>query len=97
MLEAKIPAEVKDYGVDFTDYLASGQTIENANVTWTVPSGITKASQAVSGSTVLARFSGGTADENYTIVVTAITSAGETLVAAFQIRVRTPEVAFGIT
>lgn len=93
-LEPKTPNEKKDYGVDWTKYLGDGVTIGNSD--WDVPAGVINDVDAIDGQATVIRLSGGTADENYTLVNTIVTSAGETLEAAIEVRVRTAAVAAGI-
>jgi hypothetical protein len=72
----KDPDAVLDYGFDWSDWLAVGETIKTS--TWTVPTGITKDSSANSTTATSVWISGGTAGQTYEIVNRIITSAGRT-------------------
>jgi hypothetical protein len=86
----KDPAAVLDYVWDWdadTDpYLAAGETISSATVT--VPSGITKASNSNTTTTVTAWLSGGTEDTDYRVVCQIVTSASRTDERSIIVQVR---------
>jgi hypothetical protein len=94
-LEAKTPTEVKDYGVNWAPYLGTGVTIATSD--WEVPAGITEDSSDIDALATVVRLSGGTAGTDYTLTNTIVTSAGETLVRAIEVRVRTPAQVAGIS
>jgi hypothetical protein len=71
----KDPDEVLDYEVDWSDRLGS-DTIDS--VTWTMPSGIVKDDQDVSGDIAVIWISGGTAGESYNIGCRVVTTGGRT-------------------
>lgn len=52
--------------------------------------GLTFASTAISGSTLTSLVSGGTADRNYIVTVTAVLSTGETKVGAIELQWKQP-------
>lgn len=81
----KDPDEVKDYSIDWSARLA-GDTINS--VTWTVPTGLTKDSQSLSGAIATAWFSGGTAGTTYQIGCRVVTAGGRTYDVTVRLRVR---------
>lgn len=87
-LEPKTPDEEKDFGIDWRKWIATGVTISTS--TWEVPSGITKEADSISGLYTLIRLSGGTAGTTYTLINEVLTSAGELLERAIEVRVMTP-------
>jgi hypothetical protein len=70
----KDPDAVLDYGFDWSDWLAVGETI--ATSTWTFPAGITQDSANNSTTSTGVWVSGGTVGQTYEIVNHIITSAG---------------------
>lgn len=94
-LEPKVPSEIKDYGIAWEKYLGGvGVTISTS--VWSVPAGLTAVVDTIAGQRTLIRLSGGTADQDYTLTNTITTSAGETLEAAIEVRVRTAAAIAGI-
>lgn len=87
-LEPKTPDEEKDYGIDWRKWIATGVTISTSD--WTVPAGITEVTHSISGLNTLIRLSGGTADATYELTNEIVTSAGEELQRAIEVRVMTP-------
>lgn len=71
----KDPNEVLDYEIDWSARIG-GDAI--STVTWTVPGGITKNSDAVSGDITAIWLSGGTAGTSYDIGCRVVTSGGRT-------------------
>jgi len=69
----KDPQAVLDYAVDWSDWLASGETISTS--TWAVPSGVTKDSDSSTTTKATIWLSGGTAGEDYDLVNHVITSS----------------------
>lgn len=67
----KDPADVAVYAFDWSDWLATGETIAAATVT--VEDGLTKLGDQISGSDVLFRVSGGATDPNGALVRVAVT------------------------
>lgn len=70
----KDPSAKLDYGFDWSEWLADGETITTS--TWTVPSGITKDTDTKSTTGTIVWLSGGTAGESYRLVNRIVTSAG---------------------
>jgi hypothetical protein len=81
----KDPAAVLDYAVELATWLGS-DTLSTRVVT--VPSGITKDSDAISGTKVLAWLSGGTAGVDYQVVYKWTTAGGRTDERTLIIRVQ---------
>lgn len=94
MLEPKTATDIKDYGVNWTRYL--DDTSITFTSSWTVPSGITRVTDSVDDQIAVIRLSGGTAGTNYTLINTIVTSAGETLDQAIQVRVNTAAINAGL-
>lgn len=69
------PEAVLDYAVDWSDWLGA-DTI--ASATWTVPTGLTKASQAETTTKSTAWISGGTAGTTYSVECRITTVGGRT-------------------
>jgi len=70
----KDPEAVLDYGFDWSDWLADGETISTS--TWTVPTGITKDSDSKTDTVTTIWLSGGTAGKSYRVTNHIVTSAG---------------------
>lgn len=70
----KDPRSKWPYTIDYVNLLPTGETI--SGVTWTVPSGLTKVSQANTTTTATAVLSGGTAGEMYTVEALMVTTPG---------------------
>lgn len=84
----KDPAAVLDYTVDWDadDWLGS-DTI-TGTPEWTVPSGITQASQSNTTTTATVWLSGGTANTDYDVACKITTTAGRTDERTIRIQVR---------
>lgn len=85
----KDPAEVLDYGLDWSDQLAlpnPDDTISSA--TWTVPAGLTAGAQSVVGGVATIWLSGGTAGADYTLTCRIVTSGGRTLERSVKLLVK---------
>lgn len=65
---------VLDYTVDWTEWLEGADQI--ANVTWVVPSGITKVNESKTDYIATIWLSGGTADVTYKVVCRVATDEG---------------------
>jgi hypothetical protein len=74
---AKDPDETADYAIDFVERLGAAETI--SSVVWTVPGGLTLASQSNTGSIATARLAGGTLATVYRINCRITSSAGQVL------------------
>lgn len=59
----KDPDAVLDYAIDWSEWLATGETINTS--TWTTPAGITEDSESETGTVATIWLSGGTAGEDY--------------------------------
>jgi hypothetical protein len=70
----KDPHATLDYTVDWSDWLAAGETL--ASVTWTVPAGLTQADAAQTATQAQIWLTGGTAGASYTVACRVTTSAG---------------------
>ncbi len=79
----KDPDAVLDYGFDWSDWLADGETISTS--TWTVETGITKDSDSKSDTATIIWLSGGTVETTYIIANKIVTSAGRTDERSFSI------------
>jgi hypothetical protein len=82
----KDPADVLDYTVDWSDWLDT-DTI-TGTPTWTVTTGVTKASQSNTTTTTTAWLSGGTAGSDYTVACKIVTTGGRTVERSFTVQVR---------
>jgi hypothetical protein len=82
----KDPDAVLDYGFNWSEWLADGETIV-ASV-WTVPAGITKDSDSFTDTVSSIWLSGGIAGTNYDVVNHITTSAGRQDDRTIKIRVR---------
>ena len=72
----KDPSAVLDYAFDWTEWLATGETI--ANYTITADTGITVDSSTEDAGKVTVWLSGGTAGINYKVACLITTAAGRT-------------------
>jgi hypothetical protein len=73
--EPKDPDELLDYTVDWAEALG-GDTI--ASSAWTVPSGITRGTDSNTATTATIWISGGSADQNYSLLNRITTVGGRT-------------------
>ena len=81
----KDPDETLDYGADWSDPLA-GDTI--ALSAFTVPTGLTKQSEANTTTTATVWLTGGTLGANYEILNRVTTSGGRIMDQTFKLAVR---------
>ena len=72
----KDPSAVLDYMFDWTEWLATGETITDHTIT--ADTGITKDSSTEGSGKVTVWLSGGTAGQNYKVACLVTTSAGRT-------------------
>jgi len=72
----KDPDAILDYQIDWSDWLASSETISTS--TWTVASGITEDSDAKTDTTTKIWLSGGTANTKYKITNRIVTNQSRT-------------------
>ena len=85
----KDPADVLDYGLDWSDQLALVSPADTiSSVTWTVPAGLTAGPQFLVGSVATAWLSGGTAGTDYTIICRIVTTGGRTLERSVKLLVK---------
>jgi hypothetical protein len=82
----KDPSDVLDYTFDWTDFLATGETISSYTVT--PDTGLTKDSDSQASGVITYWVSGGTADSLYNVVCKIVTSAGRTVerTATFKVK-----------
>lgn len=81
----KDPSAVLDYQFDWSAWL-DDDTI--ATSTWTVPTGLTKASESNTTTTATVWLSGGTAGASYTLVNRIVTAGGRTDERTLTVRCR---------
>lgn len=72
----KDPDSIIDYGVDWSAWLASGETISTS--AWVVPTGLTNVSESNTTTATAIFVSGGDIGETYTLTNRIVTSAGRT-------------------
>lgn len=70
----KDPQAKWPYTIDFVNLLPTGETL--STVTWTVPTGLTKVSQANTTTAATAVLSGGTVGETYEVLCHIVTTPG---------------------
>lgn len=83
----KDPDETKTYTIDFSNGLASGETISTESLSIS-PSGLTDSSLTSDDDTVQFKLSGGTLDTTYIVTATVTTSNSNTLQNSFSIAVK---------
>jgi len=71
----KDPSAILDYSIDWSLWL-DGDTIQTSS--WTVPQGLTKASETNNSTTATVWLSGGTVDQTYTVTNRITTANGRT-------------------
>lgn len=99
-LDIKSPAEIADYGLDWTDRINDAD-ITIATSTWEIENPTGSPDLEIEGSDkdgniTVVRLSGGEADRDYTLINTVVLSDSRELIAAIEVRVRTPAIASGI-
>ena len=80
----------KDYGFDWSDWLASGETISSSS--WSIPGGLTEGTSDNSTTQTSVWISGGIVGQNYTIINTITTSEGRTDSRTHEIFILSPYV-----
>lgn len=75
---AKDPEDIDDFTIDWSNVIASGETISTATAT-VVGGEVTAASPSISGSLTTTRLSGGTAGIIASVRVRIVTSTGRQL------------------
>ena len=73
-IKIKDPDAVLDYGLDWSNWLASGETISSSS--WVVETGLTKDSSSNTTTTTTVWLSGGIAGRTYRITNSIVTSTG---------------------
>jgi len=81
----KDPDSILDYSEDWSDWLATGETLSTA--VWTVPAGLTNVAEALGDSAATVWVSGGTAGTTYTVSCLITTTDGRTDRRSFSIGV----------
>jgi hypothetical protein len=85
-IQVKDPADIDDFGWDFTDLLNTGETIATKQIL--APTGVTAAAPTETGGIVTSRVSGGTLGANYDVPCRVTTSTGRTLDRALRLYIR---------
>lgn len=99
-LDPKTPADVKDYGIDWAPAI-NDTAVTIVTSTWEIITAIgspdlTKDATTIEGQIALVRLSGGQEGFDYVLENTITTSAGETLVDAIEVRIKSATDAAGI-
>lgn len=81
----KDPSDIVDYSIDWTDLLASGETISSSN--WTVDTGPTLSGPVLATPVATTTVTGGSAFSVYMLTDTIVTSASRTLQRSIAIQV----------
>lgn len=84
-IRLKDPNATLDYGFDWSEWLATGDTISSSD--WTVPAGLTEVSASNTTTTATVFLSGGTAGSSYDVVNRITTANGRTDDRTITIRV----------
>jgi hypothetical protein len=84
--EAKDPHADLPYSIDWTDWLAAGDTL--ASAVWTVSSGLTKGTESLTSTAATVRLSGGTAGGTYLVACKVTTALGYTDERSFRLPCR---------
>lgn len=82
----KDPDAVLDYQIDWSSWLATGETISSSD--WVVQTGITETSASNTTTTATIWLSGGTAGVTYTVTNRIVTTASRTNDRSLYITVR---------
>lgn len=85
----KDPAELKDYGFDWSEHLDAGDTV--ASSTWTVPTGLVEPAEPATAPTTTITtvwLSGGTAGTEYRVTNHVVTAQGRELERSFYVNVK---------
>ena len=84
----KQPADKLDYDLDFSDWMATDDTLTGAVATSSVPDELIIESVTISGQTVKVWISGGTSGTTYKVTATVTSSQGRIKELDFKIRVK---------
>jgi|RifOxyB1_1023888.scaffolds.fasta_scaffold64347_1 hypothetical protein len=82
----KDPDAKLDYGFNWTDWLADGETISSS--AWTIPTGLTEVSESNTSVLTTVWVSGGTHGTDYELVNRIVTSAGRQEDRTIKLKVR---------
>ena len=83
----KQPAEVKDYDIDYSEWLTAGDNVQAASVE-VAPVGLTVESTFINDPRVKIWVSGGTTGTTYKLTVTATTADGRVKQDEFKVKVK---------
>jgi len=83
----KQPGETKIFAIEFSNQLASGDSLSTLTSVLESTGGITISSKSISGTTVLGTYSGGVDGTTYAIVAIVVTTDGETIESDVFLRV----------
>lgn len=83
----KQPSETKIFAIEFSNQLASGDSLSTLTSVLEATGDITITSKSISGTTVLGTYSGGTDGTTYAIVAIVVTTDGETIESDVYLRV----------
>jgi hypothetical protein len=84
-LYIKHPDANKDYSIDWSDFLASGETIEDSE--WEVDAGVTSSDPAFTDTAAVIWIASGTLGKTYLAANTVQTSGGRTEVRTIKIKI----------
>lgn len=82
----KDPGEKKDYAVNWSEHLTSGDTITTS--TWVAASGLTSSAPSATTTTTTIWLSGGTAGTEYRVTNHVITAQGREFERSFVVNVQ---------
>lgn len=80
----KVPADVVDFTIDWSEHLRAGVTV--ASATWSAP-GLTLSNEGTTPSTATRRITGGTSGVDYPVTCTMTKSNGEVIARTFVVSV----------
>lgn len=83
----KQPVEVKDYDIDYSEWLTSGDNVQSATVT-VVPTGLTVDAVYINDPRIKVWLSGGTDGTAYKLTVTMTSADGRIKQDEFKIKVK---------
>jgi hypothetical protein len=86
ILAVKDPQDTVWYTVDWTEWLATGETV--SSTAWTVPAGITQDAVTATSKTSLIKLSGGSPGVTYKIACKATTSSSQVVERSFLVPVK---------
>ena len=85
----KDPADVLDYGLNWSDQLALISPADTiSSVTWTVPAGLTAGAQFLVSGVATIFLSGGTAGTDYSVTCRIVTAGARTLERSVMLNVK---------